>query len=98
MVARAARIAQQVFPWVALIGASVGLYALWRSQQDTIVRFEWSVSWPALAGGALAYTLAPVAQGLSFWLALRLMTGRAPLLETLVVWSRSYVLRYAPTG
>jgi glycosyltransferase 2 family protein len=98
MLSRTLCIAQRVFPWVALIGATAGLFAIWRSQHQAIVRFEWDMSWPSLACAAVAYAVAPLAQAVSFWLALRLLTGKSPLLETLVVWSRSYVLRYAPTG
>lgn len=98
MLNRTASIAQRVFPWVALAGASIGLFILWHSQQQAISHFEWSVSWPSLVAAAVAYAVAPLAQAVSFWVALRLLTGRSPLLETLVVWSRAYVLRYAPTG
>jgi glycosyltransferase 2 family protein len=90
--------AQKVFPWVAAAGAAAGLFALWRSQEATVSAYSWSVSWSALTGAALAYSVAPIAQAVSFWLALRLLTGRSPLLPTLLAWSRSYILRYAPTG
>ncbi len=43
-----------MFPWIALFGAAAGLLAIWRSQQQAIGSFEWSVSWAPLAAAAAA--------------------------------------------
>jgi glycosyltransferase 2 family protein len=89
---------ERIVPWVALVAAPLGLLLVLRAERDAIASINWTLSWRALALGATAYAIAPLMQGLTFWLALRLLTGRTPCLEALVVWARSYVVRYAPTG
>jgi hypothetical protein len=88
---------ERVIPWLALAGAAVGLFLVLRGQRDALAALE-SVGWAAIAPSALAFMLAPLLQGVSSWIVLRMLTGRTPLLEAMVVWSRSYVIRYAPTG
>ena len=88
---------ERVFPVIALLAAGVGLTLVLRSQGEGVAALR-SVGPAALAPSAIAFMLAPLAQGVSSWLVLRLLTGRTPLLDALVVWSRSYIIRYAPTG
>jgi glycosyltransferase 2 family protein len=89
---------ERVVPWLALVAAAVGLSLVLRTQRDALAALDWSLPWQAAAAGVVAFSLAPLMQGLSFWLALRLLTGTAPLGDSMLVWSRSYVVRYAPTG
>jgi len=88
---------ERFVPWLALAGAGVGLFLVLRGQRDALAALE-SIGWTAIAPSALAFMLAPLMQGVSSWIVLRMLTGRTPLLEAMVVWSRSYVIRYAPTG
>jgi hypothetical protein len=90
--------AERIVPWLALVAAPVGLFLLVRSQRDAISQVEWTISWQPLAVSGLAFALAPLLQGVSFWLVLRFLTGRTRLDEAMLVWGRSYVVRYAPTG
>ena len=90
--------AERIVPWLALVAAPVGLFLLLRSQRDAIAEVDWTISWQSLAMSALAFALAPLLQGVSFWLVLRFLTGRTGLGEAMLVWGRSYVVRYAPTG
>jgi hypothetical protein len=88
---------ERAIPWIALPAAALGLCLVLRSQRAGAEALA-GLGWSAIAPSALAFALAPLAQGLSSWLVLRHLTGRTPLLPAMVVWSRSYVVRYAPTG
>ena len=85
-------------PWLALVAAPVGIFLVLRTQRDALRELDWSIPWHLFAAAALTYALAPLMQGFSFWLALRLLSGATPLLDGMLVWARSYVVRYAPTG
>lgn len=85
-------------PWFAVLAAPIGVALVVRSQHQAISETDWATSWHPVAVSALAFALAPLVQGLSFWLVLRLLTGTTPCADTMVVWARSYVVRYAPTG
>lgn len=89
---------ERFVPWFALVAAPVGVFLVLRSQREAISQIDWTISWQPVALSALAFTLAPLVQGLSFWLVLRLLTGTTPLADAMLVWSRSYVVRYVPTG
>jgi glycosyltransferase 2 family protein len=89
---------ERVIPWLALLAAAVGLTLLLRSQREAVAAIDWTLPWRAVAISALGFAVAPLLQGLSFWLALRMLNATAPLGDTMVVWARSYVVRYAPTG
>jgi hypothetical protein len=89
---------ERFVPWVALVAAPVGVFLVLRSQREAILQTDWTISWQPFVVSALAFALAPLLQGLSFWLVLRLLTGTTPLDDAMLVWARSYVVRYAPTG
>ncbi len=88
---------ERVVPWLALVATPIGLFFVLRSQREAIETLD-SIGWDALAPSALAFMLAPLLQGVSFWIVLRLFTCRPSLLDAMVVWSRSYIVRYVPTG
>jgi glycosyltransferase 2 family protein len=88
---------ERLVPRLALVVAPVAIFLLLRGQRDALGAIG-SVGWRALALSATAFVLAPALQGLSFWLVLRFLTGMTRPLDAMLVWSRSYVLRYAPTG
>lgn len=85
-------------PWLVLAAAPIGIVIVLRAQSGAVGAIDWTASWRLVAAGALAYAVAPLMQGLSFWLVLRLLTHETPLVDAMVVWARSYVVRYAPTG
>jgi hypothetical protein len=89
---------ERLVPWVALAVAPIAIFVVFRSQRHALDTLRGAVGWQDLVTSAAAFAVAPVAQALSFWLALRFLTRTTPLADALVVWSRSYVLRYAPTG
>ena len=91
-------VAERAVPRVALAAAPVGILLVLRAQRDALAAVDWQVSWRIAAVSVLGFVVAPLLQGFSFWLALRMLTGTTPALDALVVWSRSYVVRYAPTG
>lgn len=88
---------ERAVPWLALLATPLGLFLMLRSQREAIASLE-SIGWEAIAASALAFMLAPLLQGVSFWIVLRLLTQQTPFLDAMVVWSRSYLVRYAPTG
>jgi uncharacterized membrane protein YbhN (UPF0104 family) len=86
------------FKWIALVGTVVGIaVALW-SQRTAVADFNWRVSWTALTLSIVLFAIAPVAQGVSFWLILRFLGLESRLDEALLIWMRSFLLRYAPSG
>ncbi len=85
-------------PWLVLAAAPIGIVIVLRAQSGAVGAIDWTASWRLVAAGALAYAVAPLMQGLSFWLVLRLLTHETPLVDAMIVWARSYVVRYAPTG
>lgn len=84
-------------PWLALVVTPLALFLVLRSQREAITTLD-SVGWTAIAPSCLALALAPLLQGLTFCLVLRMLTRRTGLLDAMVVWSRSYLIRYVPTG
>ena len=95
---RLATLVERFVPWAALVAAPVGVFLVLRTQRDAITTVDWTIPWHSVVVSALAFALAPLVQGLSFWLVLRLLTGKTPLPDAMLVWARSYVVRYAPTG
>ena len=89
---------ERYVPWLALVAAPVGVLLVLQSQREALMTIDWSIPWQALVVSALAFSVAPVLQGVSFWLVLRMLNGRTPLADAMLVWARSYVVRYAPTG
>jgi uncharacterized membrane protein YbhN (UPF0104 family) len=86
------------FKWVALL-ATVGGIALALFSQWTAIRaFDWSLSWRLFLVSVLAFTVAPLVQGLSFFLLLRWLGLETRCGDALLIWSRSFLLRYAPSG
>jgi hypothetical protein len=89
---------ERLVPWLALVAAAVGVSLVLRDQHAAVAALDWTIPWRTVAVSAFAFALAPLLQGVSFWLALRMLTGTTPLGAAMVVWSRSYLVRYAPTG
>ena len=86
------------FRWIAAVATLVGIIVAVVGQREAIAEFDWSVSWPLLAASVLAFAAAPLVQGFSFWLILRLLDVPAPFLDAMLIWSRAFFLRYAPSG
>ena len=86
------------FKPIAAAGTLAGLALALYSQRRAIADFDWSVSWRALTAAVLLYAGAPFVQAVSFWLILRSLRLPSRFDEALVIWMRSFLLRYAPTG
>jgi hypothetical protein len=89
---------ERYVPRVAIVAAVVGLALVARTQRGALAEIDWEIAWQPFAISTIAFAVAPLTQGLSFWIVLRGLTGTTPLLPAMLVWSRSYVIRYAPTG
>jgi hypothetical protein len=86
------------FKPIALVATAAGLVvALW-SQWDAISSFDWQLAWLPFAGSVALFALAPVIQGTAFWLVLRALRVSSRLDDALVIWTRSFLVRYAPSG
>jgi hypothetical protein len=86
------------FKPIALVATAVGLaVALW-SQWDAISSFDWQLAWLPFLGSVALFALAPVIQGTAFWLVLRALRVPSRLDDALVIWTRSFLVRYAPSG
>jgi hypothetical protein len=72
-------------------------WALW-SRRSAIEAFDWAFSWPAIVGAAALFALPPLIQALSFRILLAELGAPVQFLPVTVVWTRSFLLRYAPTG
>ncbi|MBD0329505.1 MAG: flippase-like domain-containing protein [Thermoleophilia bacterium] len=95
---RAAAAFGRWFKSIAAVGTLVGVGLALYGQRDAIRAFDWQVSWPALLASVALFAVPPFVQAGSFWLILRFLGVPARLDDTLVVWMRSFLLRYAPTG
>jgi uncharacterized membrane protein YbhN (UPF0104 family) len=83
---------------LALVGTIVGVtVALW-TQRHAIASFDWRLAWAPLVLAAVLFAVPALVQGLSFWLILRFLDVPTRAAEALVIWMRSFLLRYAPTG
>jgi uncharacterized membrane protein YbhN (UPF0104 family) len=86
------------FKVLALLGTSIGLgFALW-NQREALRAFDWDLDWPVFALSCLLFALAPLVQAFAFWLVLRALGLRSELGEAVLLWMRSFLLRYAPSG
>lgn len=72
-------------------------YAIWTNRGGA-TELDWSDSWAAFAGASALLAFAPLAQAVTFVLALRGFGAPAPWLASMAVWTRSFLLRYAPSG
>jgi glycosyltransferase 2 family protein len=72
-------------------------WALW-SRRSAIEAFDWGFSWPATVVAAALFALSPLIQALSFRILLAELGASVRYLSATVVWTRSFLLRYAPTG
>ncbi|MDP9491840.1 MAG: flippase-like domain-containing protein [Actinomycetota bacterium] len=86
------------FKTVALVGTVIGIgLALW-SQREALRAFDWDLDWAVLALACALFAVAPLVQAVSFWLVLRALGLPSRFSEAVVLWMRSFLLRYAPSG
>jgi dolichol-phosphate mannosyltransferase len=83
---------------VAGIAVVVGLTLTLAANRDAIAAVDWTIDPLTLAGALTLLALAPLAQALTLRIALRRLGAQAPVLGTLRIWARSFLLRYEPTG
>jgi hypothetical protein len=86
------------FRELAAIATAVGIAgALW-SERQALLDFDWRLAPGSFVASIALFAVAPFVQALSFWLMLRLLGLEARLGEALLLWMRSFLLRYAPSG
>ena len=94
----AAAVFARYFKWIALIATAAGIAVALVGQRDAIRDFDWSLDWGAFTVAVLLFAVGPWVQGAAFWLVLRAMRVPAPFPEAMLVWTRSFLVRYAPSG
>jgi uncharacterized membrane protein YbhN (UPF0104 family) len=86
------------FRELAAIATAVGIAgALW-SERQALLDFDWRLAPGSFVASIALFAVAPFVQALSFWLMLRMLGLEARLSEALLLWMRSFLLRYAPSG
>lgn len=91
-------LAARRFRELAAIATVLGIAgALW-SERRALLDFDWRLAPASFAAAILLFAAAPFVQAVSFWLMLRLLRLDARLDEALLLWMRSFLLRYAPSG
>jgi dolichol-phosphate mannosyltransferase len=91
------RLARHLRPLLAVV-AVVGLAVAAWSQRDAIASFDWSVDRWQLALSVALFAVAPLLQALTFVVGLRRVGAEGPTRGLVRVWTRSFLLRYEPTG
>lgn len=86
------------FPVLAALITVPGILVALSSQRSAIETFSWRLHPFGLLFALLLLATAPLLQGCSFWAALRSAGSSARLHEVMLIWTRSFVLRYSPTG
>ncbi|HTN24368.1 MAG TPA: polyprenol monophosphomannose synthase [Solirubrobacteraceae bacterium] len=94
----AARWAWRHFRVVAGVALLTGLALTLVSNRAAIATVDWAIDGWALAAAIALLAVAPVLQALTLRIALRRLGATAPLVDTLRVWGRSFLLRYEPSG
>jgi hypothetical protein len=95
---RAKEIFNRWFKQVALVATVVGIGVALVGQRKAIADFDWQLNLGVMAGSIALFALAPLVQGFCFWLVLRSLEVPSRLDEAMLIWSRSFLLRYAPSG
>ena len=86
------------FRELAAIATALGIAgALW-SERRALLDFDWRLAPGSFVAAIALFAVAPFVQAVSFWLMLRLLGLAARLDEALLLWMRSFLLRYAPSG
>jgi glycosyltransferase 2 family protein len=98
VLSRAKGLFNRYFKQLALVATVIGIAVALIGQRHAIADFDWQLNPGAMAASILLFALAPIVQGFCFWLVLRSLEVPSRLDEAMVIWSRSFLLRYAPSG
>ena len=77
-----------------MIGIAIALSSQW----GAITRFDWRIAPGVFALAILLLAVGPILQGISYWLLLRMLGLPSNFSEALLIWMRSFLVRYAPSG
>jgi len=84
-------------PLAALVAVAGLAFAVW-AQRGAVASFDPSIDRWTLVLAIILFAVAPLLQAVTFLVALRRVGARAPAGEALLVWARSFLLRYEPSG
>ncbi|WP_354702286.1 GtrB-like O-antigen conversion [Paraconexibacter sp. AEG42_29] len=88
----------QLFRAAFAVAGVGGLSVVVYGQRDALADLPWSSRPGDLAVAALLFSLAPLLQALTFLVGLRRLGVRSDAGAALRLWSRSFLLRYEPSG
>jgi glycosyltransferase 2 family protein len=91
-------VASRYFTPVAGVATVVGIAIALFGQRQAIADFSWQTDPWMFAGAVALFAVAPLLQGFCFWLVLRALHLKSAPGAALVIWSRSFLVRYAPSG
>lgn len=91
-------LAGRYFKLLALVATLGGIAVALGTQREALTDFDWRLAWLPFFGSVGLFAIAPVIQGVGFWLVLRALRVPSRLDEALVIWTRSFLVRYAPSG
>jgi len=86
------------FRELAAIATALGIAGAPWSERRALLDFDWRLAPGSFVAAIALFAVAPFVQAVSFWLMLRLLGLAARLDEALLLWMRSFLLRYAPSG
>ena len=85
-------------PCFLVSGGSGGIGLALLSQREAIAAFDWRLDPFVLVLATAGFATTSLVQGVAFYLVLRGLGRRPQLAGCLVVWTRSFLARYAPSG
>jgi len=95
---RLGAVASRWFRPLAAIATVVGVALALLSQREAIRTFDWHLDPRVLALSVLGFAATSLVQGVAFYAVLRGLGRHPRFAGCLVVWTRSFLARYAPSG
>ncbi len=81
-----------------MIGTAIGIALALSSQREAITEFDWRIDPAVFALAVVLLSVGPILQSISYWLLLRMLGLPSSFSEALLIWMRSFLVRYAPSG
>ena len=81
-----------------MIGTTIGIALALSSQREAITDFDWRIEPVVFALAVVLLAVGPILQSISYWLLLRMLGLPSSFSEALLIWMRSFLVRYAPSG
>ena len=86
------------FRSVAAVATVLGIALALSSQREALAEFDWRIEPAVFALAVALLAVGPILQSISYWLLLRMLGLPSSFSETVLLWMRSFLVRYAPSG